>query len=145
MTVNGHKKHETELRNEQSAINEHVWDRQRREHAEREHREHARQMGQWKARMKDAGPLESGVPHGLPPKGISSQRVFPKVHEALRQNDPTSKAPSTQPSLPKKAPPTSGRGIPAGFCRAEEPLGSLRCEDPPLTPPFRVWDRPFLA
>ena len=43
-----------------------------------------------------------------------------KVHEALRENNP--KAPATHPALPKKAPPTTGRGMPAGFYRFEEPL-----------------------
>ena len=71
--------------------------------------------------MKAAGLLESPVPHSPPPKGISSARALPQVHEALRQNDPTSKAPSTQPALPKKAPPTSGKGMPARVYRAEEP------------------------
>ena len=76
--------------------------------AERENCEHEHQMEQWKAQMKAAGLLESPVPHGPPPKRISSARALPQVHEALRQNDQTSKAPSTQPALPKKAPPTSG-------------------------------------
>ena len=53
--------------------------------------------------MKAAGFLDSPVPHGPPPKGISSARALPQVHEALNQNGPTSKAPSTQPVLPKKA------------------------------------------
>ena len=69
--------------------------------------------------MKAAGLLESPVPHAPPPKGISSARALPQVREALHQNDPTSKAPSTQPALPRKAPPTSGKGMPAGFYRAE--------------------------
>ena len=48
-------------------------------------------------------------------------RVLPDVHEALRQHDPTSEAPASQPSLPKKAPPTTGKGMPAGLYRVEEP------------------------
>ena len=78
------------------------------------------------AQMKAAGLLESPVPHGPPPKGISSQRVLPQVREAIRQNDPTSKAASTQPALPKKAPPSPGRGIPAGFYTYQQLLQQLR-------------------
>ena len=78
---------------------------------------------------------DSPVPQGPPLKGVSSARVLPNVHEALRQNAPMSKAPSTQPSLPKKAPPTTGEGMPAGFYRVEEPprIGSEQTQ--PAPPP----------
>ena len=104
------EEHEAELRRAAQAVNDQQRNRQRREEAERADREHARQMEQWTAHMRAAGFIESPVPQGPPPKGVSSARVLPNVHEALRQNDPTPKAPSTQPSLPKKAPPRTGRG-----------------------------------
>ena len=47
-------------------------------------------------------------------------RVLPDVHAALRQHDP-SKVPASQPVLPNKAPPTTGRGRPAGFYSDTEP------------------------
>ena len=104
------------------ATNAHLWNREAREAAERADREYARQMEDWRARVKAAGFQKTpAVPQGPPPQGVSSTRVLPNVHEALRQNDPTSKAPSTQPSLPKKAPLTTGKGIPAGFYSVEEP------------------------
>ena len=60
-------------------------------------------------------------------------RVLPYVHEGLRQHDPTSKAPASQPALPKKAPPTTGRGIPAVFIRGDEPprIGSGQVQPAP--------------
>ena len=55
------------------------------------------------------------IPQGPHPKGVASMRVLPDVHADLRLHDPTSKAPATQPALPKKAPPTTGKGIPSVF------------------------------
>ena len=80
------------------------------------------------------------VPHGPPPKKISSMRALPNVHEALRQNDP-SKAPMSQPIL-KKAPPTTGRGRPAGFYSEDEPprIGSAPAQPPPPPKPTSAWD-----
>ena len=49
------------MRNKQSMLKQ--WDRQRREEAERENREHERQMEQWKAQMQAAGFLDRPVPH----------------------------------------------------------------------------------
>ena len=94
-------------------------------------------MEDWRARVEAAG-LKSNpvVLQGPPQKFVSSSRVLPNVHEALRQNDLTSKTPSTQPSLPKKAPPTTGKGLPAaGFYRVEEPprIGSEQIQ--PAPPP----------
>ena len=74
------------------------------------------------------------VPQGPPPKGISSMRVLPDVHDALHQHDP-SKAPASQPILPKKAPPTTGRGRPAAFYSGDEPprIGTEQVQ--PAPPP----------
>ena len=116
------------------ATNLHVWNREVREEAEQANRVYARQMEDWRSRVQAAGFKESqSVPQGPPPKAVSSTRVLPNVQEALRQHDPTSKAPSTQPSLPKKARPTTGKGIPAGFYRGDEPprIGSGQVQDFP--------------
>ena len=129
------EEHEVQLRQAPQATNTHLWNREARESAERANREYAPQMEDWRARVEAAGfKATPAVPQGPPPKGVSSSRVLPNVHEALRPNDPTSKAPSTQPSLPKKAPPTTGQGIPAGFYRVEEPprIGSGQIQPAPL-------------
>ena len=52
------EEHEAELHNAQQAVNAHVWDRQRREEAERENREYERQMEQWSAAQMLSGPLD---------------------------------------------------------------------------------------
>ena len=80
---------------------------------------HLRQFRRLKQFSVDDTPTAI-VPHGPPPKDVASTRVLPDVHDALRQRDP-SKAPASQPSRPKKAPPTTGKGMPAGFYRVEEP------------------------
>ena len=115
------------------------WNREAREAAERANIEYARQMEDWRNRVKAAGFKESpSAPQGPPPKGVASMRVLPDVHEALRQHDPTSRAPTSQPSLPKKAPPTTGKGIPAGFYRGDEPprigSGQVQPAPPPKLP-----------
>ena len=114
------EEHEAELRKAAQAVLMDQWNQERREEAERANREHER-----------------------PVKGVSSARVLPQVHEALRENDPKSTAPSTQPSLPKKAPPTSGRGLPAGFIRSEEPprIGTEQAQ--PAPPPKLPADTPM--
>ena len=68
-------------RNRQSTDNQ--WSHQRREEAERENREHERQMEQWKAQMKAAGLLESPVPHGPPAKGV---RIQSPRHELFHKS-----------------------------------------------------------
>ena len=53
------------------------------------------------------------VPAGQPAALIHTKgqpRALPQVHGALRANDP--QAPTTQPSVAKKAPPSSGRPLP---------------------------------
>ena len=85
--------HEAHLHTAAQATNLHVWNREAREEVERANREHARQMEDWRARVKATGFKESpSVPQGPPPKGVSSTRVLPNVHEALRRHEPTSKA-----------------------------------------------------
>ena len=96
-------------------------------------------MADWRTRVDAMGlKAHPAVPQGPPSKGVSSMRVLPDVHEALRQHDPTSKAPASQPSLPKKAPPTTGKGMPAGFYRVEEPprigSGQVQPAPPPKLP-----------
>ena len=67
--------------------------------------------------------------HPAVPKGVSSMRALPEVHDALRRHDP-SKAPASQPILSKKAPPTT-----AGFYSDSEPprIGSEQVQ--PAPPP----------
>ena len=103
-------------------INDHYWNREARAEAERANREYAGSMADWRTRVEAMGlKAHPASPQGPPPKGVSSMRVLPDVHEALRQHDPTSKAPASQPSPPKKAPPTTGRRAPAVFIRGDEP------------------------
>ena len=66
-------------------------------------------------------------------------RVLPDVHAALRQNDP-SMATHSQPVL-KKAPPSTGRPMPAGFYSDKEPprIGT------PVQPPPPTTSRPEAA
>ena len=120
-------------------INDHYWNREAREEAERANREYARSMADWRTRADAMGlKAHPAVPQGPPPKDFSSMWVLPDVHEALRQHDPTSKAPASHPSLPKKAPPTTGKGMPAGVYRVEEPprigSGQVQPAPPPKLP-----------
>ena len=66
-------------------------------------------------------------------------RALPDVHAALRQNDP-SMATYSQPVL-KKAPPSTGRPMPAGFYSDREPprIGT------PVQPPPPTTSRPEAA
>ena len=66
------EEHEIELRNAR-----HQWDRERPEEAERANREHDRRVREWEAQMHAAGYWDCPVPHGPPPKGVSSARVRP--------------------------------------------------------------------
>ena len=61
------------------------------------------------------------VPAG-PPVGISTEtrpRALPNFHQGLRATDP--KAPSLQPVVSKKPPHSTGRPLPKGFHRGDEP------------------------
>ena len=109
------EEHEQVLCKAVQGINVHYWNREAREEAERANREYAQSMADWRTGVDAMGlKAHPPVPQGPPPKGLSSMRVLPDVHEALRQHA-TSKTPASQPSLPKKAPPTTGKGMPAGF------------------------------
>ena len=109
--------------------------------AERHNQEFKRSMAEWKKEVESRGFKDHpAVPHGPPPKGTSCTRPLPNVHDALRQNDP-SEAPMSQPIL-KKAPPTTGRGRPAGFYSEDEPprIGSAPVQAPPPPKPTSPWD-----
>ena len=133
------EEHEQVLHKAAQGINDHYWNREAREEAQRAKREYARSMADWRTRIEAMGlKAHPATPQDPPPKGVSSTRALPSVHEALRQHDPTSKSPSSQPSLPKKAPPTTGKGMPAGFYRVEEPprigSGQVQPAPPPKLP-----------
>ena len=132
------QEHEAHLHKAAHATLVHVWNREAREEAERQNREFVRNMADWKDRVEGAGfKAHPSAPHFPPPKSVASMRVLPDVHDALRQRDP-SKAPASQPSVPKKAPPTTAKGIPAGFYRVEEPprigSGQVQPAPPPKLP-----------
>ena len=117
-----------------------AWNREAHEEAERQNQEYVRSMNEWKAEVESRGFKDHpAVPHGPPPKGTSSMRALQNVHDALRQNYP-SKAPASQPILAKKAPPTTGRGRPAGFYSGDEPprIGSAPVQPPPPPKPWEV-------
>ena len=101
---------------------------------QREHEAHQRSIQEWEARVK-AQELQDhhDIPCGPTPAGTSSMRVLPDVHEALRQNDPRM-ATHSQPVL-KKAPPSTGRPMPAGFYSDKEPprIGTPVQPPPPAT------------
>ena len=120
------EQHEVDLHNAQQAVSAQARDRERQEEAERENRERECQREQWQAQMKAAGFLESSVPHGPPPKGISSARALPQVHQALRENDPTPQAPSTKPALPKKALQIQGEACQQGSIEQKSLQGLVR-------------------
>ena len=119
-----------------------TWNPEAREEAERHSQEFQRGMAAWKREVESRGFKDHpSVPYGPPPKRISSMRALPEVHDALRQNDP-SKAPASQPILPKKAPPTTGRTRPAAFYSGDEPprIGSAPVQPPPPPRPASTWD-----
>ena len=64
----------------------HAWNREARAEAERHNREYAQSMADWRDRV-NAMKLQAhpAVPHGPPPKGVSSMRALPEVHDALRR------------------------------------------------------------
>ena len=126
-------KKKTYLHKAAQATHDYVWNREGRAEAERHNREFAQRVADWRTRVEGAGfKAHPAVPHGPPPKGVSSMRVLPDVHDALHQHDP-SKAPASQPVLPKKAPPTTGRGRPAVFYSDSEPprIGSEQVQSAP--------------
>ena len=134
------EEHEALLRKAAQAINNRDWNRERHEAELREKEAHERSIQEWQAQVDSQGLQDHpSVPRGPPPKEISSMRVLPNVHEALRQNGP-SMAPGSQPVL-KKAPPSAGRPMPKGFYSDKEPprIGSAPVQ--PLPPPRpRPWE-----
>ena len=131
------EEHVEVLRKAAQAGSYYAWNREAREEAERQNQEYVRSMSEWKAEVESRGFKDHpSIPHGPPPKRTSSMRALPNVHDALRQNDP-SKAPASQPILAKKAPPTTGRGRPAGFYSGDEPprIGSAPVQPPPPPKP----------
>ena len=103
-----------------------------------EHEAHERSIREWDAQIQARGLDAPALPSGPPPQGISSQRVLPRVHEALRQNDPSVTSHS-QPAV-KKAPPTCGRPMPSVFYSDTEPprIGSGVQPPPPAAPRPKV-------
>ena len=114
------------------AIQQQILQRQQAQDAE--HEAHERSIRAWEAQIQARGLDAPSLPSGPPPQGTSSQRVLPKVHEALRQNDPSVTSHS-QPAV-KKAPPTCGRPKPSVFYSDTEPprIGSGVQPPPPAAP-----------
>ena len=106
-------------------------ERERQQAQAAEHEAHERSIREWDAQIRARGLDAPPLPSGPPPQGIASQRVLPRVHEALRQNDPSVTSYS-QPAV-KKAPPTSGRPMPSVFHSETEPprIGSGVQPPPP--------------
>ena len=107
-------------------------ERQRAEAAE--HEAHQRSITEWEAKIQAKELDNAALPSGPTPQGVSSMRELPRVHEALRQNDPKVTA-FSQPCV-KKAPPTLGRPRPAAFYSGTEPprIGSEVQPPPPAAP-----------
>ena len=82
------EEHEEELRKAAQAGKFYAWNREAREEAERHNQEFMRSMAEWKTQVESRGFKDHpSVPYGPPPKGTSSMRALPDVHDALRQND----------------------------------------------------------
>ena len=117
------EEHQRELDEARRATLPVRWERERREEAEREAKEHWEASQRWQAQVVSAGFIsDPNVPVGLPPMGINTDprpRALPDVHQALRANNP--KAPTSQPVIAKKAPPSTGRPLPRAFYREDEP------------------------
>ena len=120
------------------AFNNRDMERERQQAEAAEQEAHERSIKEWEAQMEAKGMNHPALPSGPTPQGISSQRVLPRVHEALRQNDPSVTSYS-QPAV-KKAPPTSGRPMPSVFHSESEPprIGSGVQPPPPAAPRPKV-------
>ena len=128
------------LRKARQEFNNRDMERDIEDAIQREKEAHERSIKEWEARiatqeLKD----HHDIPRGPPPAGSLSVRVLPDVHAALRQNDP-SMATHSQPAL-KKAPPSTGRPMPAGFYSDKEPLRI----GTPVQPPPPTTSRPEAA
>ena len=121
MMVNG------QLYKASQAWNNKQWNREAREAAEREKREHDRSVEEWKAQVEGRGfTAHPAIPFGPPPKEPSSMRVLPDVHEALRQNDP-SKAPGSGIFHPPTATPMTRQST-SSTCRGTSKAYASRDE-----------------
>ena len=79
--------HEEQLYKDAQAGNYKTWNREAREEAERHNQEFQRGVAEWKREVESCGfKAHPSVPYGPPPRGISSMRALPEVHDALRQN-----------------------------------------------------------
>ena len=123
-------------------------EQQRRQEAEREWREREATTQRWEAQVRQACYHATHLlPAGQPPVAIQTEaqpQALPHVHGALRANDP--KAPTTQPSIAKKPPPSQGRPLPKGFFTGDAPpmigtMGPIQSPPPaglptstPMTP-----------
>ena len=134
------EEHQALLRKAAQAFNNQDVAREIEDAVQREKEAHDRSVKEWEARIA-AQELKDhhDIPRGPPPPGPSSMRVLPNVHAALRQNDP-SMATHSQPVV-KKAPPSTGRPMPAGFYSGREPprIGT------PVQPPPPTTSRPGAA
>ena len=120
------------------AFNYREMENARRQAEAAENEAHERSIREWDAQIQARGLDAPALPRGPPPQGISSQRVLPRVHEALRQNDPRMTSYS-QPAV-KKAPPTCGRPMPSVFYSDTAPprIGSGVQPPPPAAPRPKV-------
>ena len=120
------------------AFNNRDMEKARQQAQAAEHEAHERSIREWDAQIQARGLDAPALPSGPPPQGISSQRVLPRVHEALRQNDPSVTSHS-QPAV-KKAPPTCGRPMPSVFYSETAPprIGSGVQPPPPAAPRPKV-------
>ena len=64
-------------------------EKERRRVEAAEHEAHQRSIAEWEAKIQARGLDNAALPSGPTPQGTSSMRELPKVHEALRQNDPS--------------------------------------------------------
>ena len=109
---------------------------------ERQNREYVRNMAEWQNRVQAMDlPDHPSIPKGPRPKGSSSMRILPNVHEVLRQSDPF-KVPASQQVLPNKTPPTLNKPRPAAFYSGDEPprIGSAAVQPPPPPKPSSMWE-----
>ena len=122
---------------DQAILHQHM-EKARQQAQAAEHEAHERSIREWDAQIQARGLDAPSLPSGPPPQGISSQRVLPRVHEVLRQNDPSVTSHS-QPAV-KKAPPTCGRPMPSVFYSETEPprIGSGVQPPPPAAPRPKV-------
>ena len=81
--VNGLQKNEAQMRQAGQAINNHLWNREAHEAAERANRAYARQMEDWRARVK--GSKQQDSKRLLQYLKVHLQKVFP-LHEFFQMS-----------------------------------------------------------